>query len=134
MARSWRAAITTSLALALASCVGDDAETPREFRGGELVLSSDLVGDVVVEGPPIERGGNELTVRIPADRTAALVRATPFMPSHGHGSAPASVRREGERFVASGLKLYMAGTWEIELEIALGDARRDSVVFVVDVP
>ena len=133
MPRRLLPSLTMAFALALASC-GGEAERPPEFRGGELVLASGLVGEVVVEGPPVRRGANELAVRLPPDRGASVVRATPFMPSHGHGSAPGSIRAEGGRFVVSGLMLYMAGTWEIELEVAREGAPHEEIVFIVDVP
>lgn len=123
-----------ALALGLVACAAPDDVAHPEFRGERLVLASALAGEVLVEGAAVRRGENELAVRFPSDRGASVVGVTPFMPSHGHGSAPGAIRAAGGRFVVSGLMLYMAGTWEIELEVARDGAPHEAIVFVVDVP
>jgi YtkA-like len=87
-------------------------------------------------GPP-SKGNNAWTVQIldsagtPADGVA--MKATPFMPDHAHGTGvKAVVTPTGSdgTYEITPLYLFMAGYWEVTLNLQTGTAR-DDVVFPV---
>ncbi len=69
------------------------------------------------DGTPIEGGA---------------VVAEPTMPDHGHGTFPATTTGEANdqpgQFVLRDMDLFMAGTWQIELDVSQGDTQ-DTVFF-----
>ena len=80
------------------------------------------------------RGDNAWTVAITDSAGAAMtgleLSVGPWMPDHGHGSpVPVNVTElEGGQYLIEPLNLFMAGYWEITVEIADPD---DAVVFKV---
>jgi hypothetical protein len=93
-----------------------------------VLLSSD-------PGPPI-KGTNTWTVRVEdmgAPQTGASMKITPFMPDHGHGTsvkASATALTDPGQYQVMPLYLYMAGLWQITLEVTT-PAAKDSVVFSI---
>ena len=92
----------------------------RPGKGGALhfvLVQSD-------PGPPL-KGSNSWTVnvRTPSGLPAAgaTLKATPFMPDHGHGTSivpQTTVVRDG--YTVSPLYLFMPGLWRITLEAKFG--------------
>lgn len=85
---------------------------------------------------PPAKGDNQwdLTITDPDDaRADVALEVLPFMPEHNHGSAvPVVVEPGGDvgEYVASPINLFMAGRWEITMEISdTEDALVDEVVF-----
>jgi hypothetical protein len=86
---------------------------------------------------PAVKGTNTWTVQI-NDATATpvdglTVKVTPFMPDHNHGtSVKAAVTPMGSGgYSITPLYLYMAGYWEITLDITPATGSSDSVVLPI---
>ena len=65
--------------------------------------------------------------------TDVAVKVKSWMPDHGHGSpveAVASKVSDGE-YTVEPLNLFMAGLWEITLELTLADESTEEVMFSV---
>lgn len=63
--------------------------------------------------------------------------ATPFMPSHGHGSSVVpKVQSEGDgNYLVAPLLLSMSGQWEVRIKISdASSSLSDSCVLQLDVP
>jgi hypothetical protein len=86
-------------------------------------------------GPPI-KGTNVWTLLVSdsgrAPQTGATVKVKPFMPDHGHGS-PAkpviSALPDAGQYKVTPLYLFMAGLWEITLDVTTASGVQDAVVF-----
>jgi hypothetical protein len=86
-------------------------------------------------GPPI-KGTNVWTVQVSdaarAPQSGATVKVKPFMPDHGHGS-PAkpviSALPAAGQYKVTPLYLFMAGLWEITLDVTTTAGVQDAVVF-----
>jgi hypothetical protein len=93
---------------------------------------------MTVAPAPATKGTNTRTVQF-LDGSAAPVpglsiKVTPFMPDHQHGtSIKAAVTDNGDgSYTITPLYLYMAGYWEITLDVAAaGSTAADSVVLPV---
>jgi YtkA-like len=83
---------------------------------------------------PPTKGNNAWTIRVEdmgTPQTGATMKITPFMPDHGHGTptkANVSPMMEPGQYQVTPLYLYMAGLWQITLEVTT-PAAKDSVVF-----
>lgn len=123
-----------ALCTLLAACSGsDDTSTPELREGTVRVQSRDSNPVDVSATAPIKLGKNDLLVTFPARAATELVQASALMPSHGHGSKPPTVERDGEGYRVSNLVLYMSGRWEVRLALR-ADGRDDEAVVTVDVP
>ncbi len=58
------------------------------------------------------------------------VKLRPWMPDHGHGTTPAVFygKPDAGRYGVGPFKVHMAGFWEFELTVSLGN-ETDSTVF-----
>jgi hypothetical protein len=124
------------------TCVGEsraDVYTPGLEKAGRLgaarvrLLESD-------PAPPI-RGDNRWTVEIVATAGAPLdglvISVTPFMPDHQHGTpVKAVVTAAGTpgRYHLSPVNLFMAGLWQITIDLRNSTGLRDQAVFAFCVP
>jgi hypothetical protein len=97
---------------------------------------------VLVEGKPAppSRGTNAWTVKLldkdglPQD--GLEMTALPFMPDHVHGTSVKAVVSPlgGGMYSVMPLYLYMAGYWEITLNLQSSTAIKDSIVFPICIP
>jgi subtilisin family serine protease len=63
---------------------------------------------------------------------ASFTAITPFMPDHGHGTpveAIATATANPGEFTLTPVNLFMAGLWEVTLDIDAGGGTTDAVVF-----
>ncbi|WP_181233975.1 FixH family protein [Enhygromyxa salina] len=100
-------------------------------KSGSLVTASFVSAD---PAPPI-RGDNSWVLSFSDADGAALddleITVTPIMPDHGHGTpVSAEVTPTGVpgEYRLDPVNLFMAGYWEITLDIALAD-QQDSIMF-----
>jgi hypothetical protein len=86
-------------------------------------------------GPPI-KGTNTWTVLV-TDTTAgpqsgATLKVTPFMPDHGHGTSVKpviSALTDAGQYKVTPLYLFMAGLWQVTLDVTTSAGTRDAIVF-----
>jgi hypothetical protein len=145
------AILAVGVMLAFAACSNDGApSTPLVCGDGRRIdryeNGLEKVGDEgqyrvrIVEATPNppDRGDNVWTFEVTdsADRplAGALVRLSPWMPDHGHGSVPptfdATPSGEGGRYTSPEVRLFMPGFWQIKVSItALGGGITDEVTF-----
>ena len=125
---------------------GDDGTTSRcanETRADDFAagLSKDgtafrVTVDVAEPADPI-RGDNAWTLMItdlegnPIE--GVIVDAKPWMPDHGHGTAVEEelIDMGGGAYEVSPLNLFMAGYWEVHLELSTADVDMDEVMIGV---
>jgi len=137
--------------VALLGCDKDDSDddvmTTRscevEQRDDTYVLGLEKTGTRVrvqfvdaMPAPP-DRGDNTWTLRMldvatgaPTENAELVV--DPFMPDHMHGtSIPVEVTpmEEPGVFQLDRVNLFMAGLWEVTLDLTLADETEDEVVF-----
>ncbi|MCX4246403.1 FixH family protein [Paraliomyxa miuraensis] len=138
--------------LALGGCDGDDGTSddssePRtcaeEDRAEAFTVGTSQTGDLhtvsIVEADPAEpiRGDNMWTVMVTDPDGAAMEGATigfkPWMPDHGHGTpVEAEITELGAgEYEATPVNLFMAGYWEVTLDVTDASGASDSVVFKV---
>lgn len=98
--------------------------------GGRLQLRL-LAAD---PGPPI-KGVNAWTVEVDdaqgAAQAAAVIKVTPFMPDHGHGTSVTPVvtaQSAPGHYGVAPLYLYMAGLWQVTLDVTTSAGVNDVVV------
>ena len=92
----------------------------------------------LVESAPIPRDLTLYTwtveVRDVQDNPVAASRVTaePTMPDHGHGTHPrfteGAPNGQTGQFVLTDMDLFMAGTWQVELRVTVGD-QEDTAFF-----
>jgi hypothetical protein len=118
-------------------CTGD----PRAERYAAGMQKTAPKGQLTVTllssdpGPPI-KGTNVWTVLVSdaakAPQSGASVKVKPFMPDHGHGS-PAkpviSALSDAGQYKVTPLYLFMAGLWEVTLDVTTAAGVQDAVVF-----
>jgi hypothetical protein len=86
-------------------------------------------------GPPI-KGNNTWTILL-ADsakvpQTGATFNIKPFMPDHGHGSPATTVAKplaDAGQYTVAPVYLFMAGLWEVTLDVTTAAGVRDAIVF-----
>jgi hypothetical protein len=132
-----RAAVVLMAAAMLPGCSAsntDEAAIPLLASNGTTrVRSRDDVELEIRSTAPIRVGKNTLNVRFP-ERSADLTAASAFMAAHGHGSPPPAIERDGDTFVVRDLVLFMAGRWELRLELRAAPGQKDEAVVAMDVP
>jgi hypothetical protein len=89
-------------------------------------------------GPPV-KGNNTWQVKLlDANNqpvTGAMIKVTPFMPDHGHGtSVVPQVTPMGDGYTVTPLYLFMAGLWQVTIEVDSSPAGADSAVFYFCIP
>ncbi|MEM7159071.1 MAG: FixH family protein [Myxococcota bacterium] len=144
-----------ALALALPACDGEETtmDSGNDDAAATLCESEDRVDDFavdltksgerhmvrVVAAEPAEpiRGDNTWTVQVTdADGTpleGMTIDASPWMPDHGHGTAVEEevVELSAGEFELSPLNLFMAGYWEVTLELTDAEGGTDEVMVAV---
>ncbi len=143
--------------LTLGAC--DEAEEPADDGGDDEMMQMSLcemedraddftvglsksgqrVSVEVSEAMPADpvRGDNAWTLMITdAEGNAAeglVVDAKPWMPDHGHGSSVEEEVTEmgGGQYMMNPLNLFMAGYWEVTIDIADADGNEDEVMIGV---
>jgi hypothetical protein len=145
----------------VAGACGGDGHDEHEFDAGEFVT---CVGESRADtyAPGLEKAGGEGTVRIrliqsePAppvkgdnrwtvdvvDMTGApldglTIEVDPFMPDHQHGTpVKALVTPTGApgRYQVTPVNLFMAGLWQITIDMKTATGLRDRAVFSFCVP
>jgi hypothetical protein len=153
--RSLLAATAVSLAALVSACDGgapaDDGgalftcekETRDVDYAPELTRTStsgnwQAVLGVSEPGPPV-KGTNAWTVRVVdgagTPRDDVTVTARTFMPDHNHGSTvkPQVTPMGGGVYRVAPLYLYMAGLWQVTLDID-APTEPDSVMFPICIP
>jgi len=67
--------------------------------------------------------------------TGAMLKVTPFMPDHGHGtSVVPTITPMGDSYQISNLYLFMAGLWMVTIEVDASAAGADTGVFYFCIP
>ena len=160
-----RLGVRLSLLLSLTACAligaqscGDAAEHDHGDQTGTPAAQESPLGDVYEVG--LEKTGElglvtaTLTTSVPAPKytgeytwtvaivddegspiTGAEVVAVPTMPSHGHGTYPATtlgVENEPGQYELLKMNLFMAGLWQVDIEITWGEELTDTVRFEFD--
>lgn len=156
--RSSRGILLVSALLVLGACdaEGDDAamdgaadssqpfSCDDEARADAFTVDLSKVGEgmamvTIFDAMPAvpTRGDNVWTVGLADASGAAMPGATldvrPWMPDHGHGSPVQVVTEElGDgQYEITPLNLFMAGYWEITINVSDAEGGTDSVVFAV---
>lgn len=110
----------------------DEETRDDEFMVGLSKTGSALTVSFVSANPaPPALGDNTWTVTL-SDPDASITGATPFMPDHGHGTpVTAEVTPTGTpgEFTISPVNLFMAGLWEVTIDIITQAGTTDQVVF-----
>lgn len=150
---AFAALLTAPLALTLGACEpaegnsSDDGPSESacasEDRADDFAIALSKSGDrhmvTIADASPAEpiRGDNSWTVMVTDLNGGAApgvsVDASPWMPDHGHGTAvEETVNDLGDgEFEISPLNLFMAGYWEVTLDLADADGNPDQVMFAV---
>jgi hypothetical protein len=86
-------------------------------------------------GPPI-KGNNDWVIEVGDATTSApldglTVTAVPFMPDHGHGTPiKVAITPTGQgTYKLSPVNLFMAGLWQVTINLTTADMKVDQVVF-----
>ena len=126
---------------------GDTGEQPAdctaETRDDEFMIGLSKTGTtatvtlVAADPVPPILGDNSWTLAITDAggepiTDAQITTVMPMMPDHGHGTSVAAevtATDNPAEFVVSPVNLFMAGLWEITLDLDLGDGATDQVVF-----
>lgn len=119
------------------------ADCSMEDRDDEFAIGLSKSGEATVvsfvaaDPAPPAMGDNTWTVTVSdpggeplAD--ASITAVTPKMPDHGHGTpveAVATATANPGEFTITPVNLFMAGYWEVTLDIDAGGGTTDSVVF-----
>jgi hypothetical protein len=117
----------------------DDARADHYMAGMQKAGPKGQVSVTLVSsdppGAPI-KGTNTWTVLVSdsgkAPQSGATVKALPFMPDHGHGSPAKAVitpLADAGQYKVTPLYLFMAGLWEITLNVTTAAGAQDAVVF-----
>ena len=130
-----------------AVCEGTPAVT---YMPGMLVMSTSgaYVGTLVsaetagmppVAVPEVGLGTWVVSVTDAAGGTPAAVTMTaerPWMPLHGHGATTYPLVTPGEPgvFTVSGMSFFMAGYWEVKLDLQPTSGAADKLTFAICVP
>lgn len=151
----FRLAAPLALALALPACDDgeDTTDTGNDDAAASICEADDRVDDFTVD---LTKSGERHMVRIVAAEPAEPIRgdntwtvqvtdpdgnplegmsidASPWMPDHGHGTAVEEevVELSAGEFELSPLNLFMAGYWEVTLELTDADGGTDEVMVAV---
>ena len=126
----------TSSPAAEESALGDVYEVGLEKSGVQGLVTATLTTSAPI---PKYTGEYTWTVTIVDDEgspiTGAEVVAIPTMPSHGHGTFPANtlgVENEPGQYELLKMNLFMAGLWQVDIEITWGEELTDTVRFEFD--
>jgi len=89
-------------------------------------------------GPPV-KGNNTWTVKLfDANNqpvTGAMMKVTPYMPDHGHGtSVVPQITPMGDSYTVTPLYLFMAGLWQVTIEVDSSPSGADTAVFYFCIP
>ncbi|MFO7561541.1 MAG: FixH family protein [Enhygromyxa sp.] len=114
---------------------GSDCE--EETRDDEYMVGLSKSGDsvtvsfVTADPAPPALGDNTWTVTL-SEPDASITAVTPFMPDHDHGTPVEAIvtatANPGE-FEISPVNLFMAGLWEVTLDISTEAGTPEQVVF-----
>ena len=107
----------------------DDFSIGVERAGTSLTLA---IHDAMPSDPI--RGDNAWTVAISKDgemQPGAAIEVKPWMPDHGHGTpVKIEITDMGEgQYMLDPLNLFMAGLWEVHLDVTLEDGTNEELVF-----
>jgi subtilisin family serine protease len=110
----------------------DEETRDDEYMVGLSKSGSALTVTFVSANPaPPALGDNNWTVTL-SDSSAGITAVTPFMPDHGHGTAVEAIitatDNAGE-WTLSPVNLYMAGLWEVTIDLITQAGTTDQVVF-----
>jgi hypothetical protein len=119
-------------ALVLVACGEEAASSPNGPVSADS--SSGALHAVVVTTPdPPQRGVNQAVVTLSGEgvHEGQAVKLTPWMPSHGHGTAvsPDVSALGAGQYQVTNLYLPMPGLWQLRIEAA-----NDEVVPSIEVP
>lgn len=121
-----------------ASACGGASGTPADELGQGQTLTVEstsglVTSEVRAEGNHYAQGRNTFLVQFdPA--TTELVKASAFMPVHGHATPAApSISMSGDVYRISDFIFSMPGLWNVTLDVSQG-AKSDKVEFTLDVP
>jgi hypothetical protein len=116
----------------------DDPRAEHYVAGMQKTGPKGLVSVTLVSsdpGPPI-KGTNTWTVLVTdggkVPQSGAALKVNPFMPDHGHGSpAKPVIMPLGDvgQYKVAPLYLFMAGLWEVTLNVTTTAGMQDAVVF-----
>lgn len=113
-----------------------EADCEAETRDDEFMVglsksgASVTVTFVSADPAPPGMGDNTWMVSL-SDPDASVTAVTPYMPDHGHGTpveAIVNATDPGE-FTITPVNLFMAGLWEVTLDILTGAGTTEQVVF-----
>jgi hypothetical protein len=131
---------TSDASVAFFNCANEPRATPVMASLQRTSATGAFSATLVAAAPlPPAKGPNTWHVQIQDAGGAGvdiLGKVTPFMPDHNHGtSVKAVVTPEGSgAYTVDPLNLFMAGYWEITLELAPTGGGKDSVLFPVCIP
>ena len=106
--------------VAVAAGCAAPTDDPSDFTGGERNVAAEPSGAAIVlrtEGPAVVRGSNAFVL---GPFGGKVVKASGFMPAHGHGTKGATIEALEDGSQKVGLVLYMSGRWEVSFEIDRG--------------
>lgn len=121
---------------AMANC--EVEERDDDFMTG-MIKDGDKARITIMDAVPATpiRADNAWTLMITDLADAPLegvdVSIRPWMPDHGHGTPVEAEITDlgGGEYHFEPVNLFMAGLWEIHLELALDDASTDEIMFAV---
>jgi hypothetical protein len=123
---------------AVSIACGGTSDTPANELGQGQTLkvesASGLVtSEISAEGNHYAQGRNTFLVQFePA--TTELVKASAFMPVHGHATpAPPGISMSGDIYRITDFILSIPGLWNVTLDVSEG-MKSDKVEFTLDVP
>lgn len=150
----WTSAMAVLAALALPACDSDDKESSddasddgiqnrcaMEDRAEDYEVGLEKHGEHTMvrfvsatPSPPV-RGDNVWTIAVMSHDGAPMdemsIDVNPWMPDHNHGSpVPTGVTPMGDgEYSLDPVNLFMAGYWEITMELEMPDGEIDDVMF-----
>ena len=123
---------------AVSVACGGTSDTPANELGQGQTLkvesASGLVtSEISAEGNHYAQGRNNFLVQFePA--TTELVKASAFMPVHGHATpVPPGISMTGDIYRITDFIFSMPGLWNVTLDVSEG-MKSDKVEFTLDVP
>jgi hypothetical protein len=127
----------------LYSCATETRAVPYTANLSRPSLSGQSTAILVKSDPaPPVKGTNDWTLKIldasGAPESGLTIRASPFMPDHGHGPSVlpvvTPVSGQAGTYLASPVYLFMAGYWEVTFTWQPATGAQESAVFPICIP
>lgn len=114
------------------------------FQAEVTSVQTEVSGGVMVDVPAVGISSWTIVVSSSADSDAGLSSGAdpqmtaekPYMPLHMHGASviPDVTDEGGGRYTVGDIGFFMAGYWQVSLDVKMSADAQDTIVFEVCVP